>query len=95
VASPGGSVQVRVNTLATVAAAGAAGPAGASCAQQVVDVVLAIALLPAPHRRPADAGAARHLHDRQPVGGKQNDPARWMCLCGRLRSPAIAAAPSE
>jgi hypothetical protein len=55
-------------------------------AQRAVDAFLAIVLLPAPHR-PADAGAARHLHDRQPVGGKQNDPG---ALDVSVRAVAVA-----
>jgi hypothetical protein len=56
-------------------------------AQQSVDACLAIAPLPAPYRRPADAGALGHLGDRQALGRKKNDPRPLDML---VRAIAIA-----
>ena len=42
-------------------------------AKQAVDALLGEALLPAPDRRAADAGAPRHFEHRQSLAGKQND----------------------
>jgi hypothetical protein len=51
---------------------GLAGLAGL-VAQQPIDPALGKALLPSPHRRPADADASRHLQHRVPIGrGEDN-----------------------
>jgi len=42
-------------------------------AQQAIDAFFAIALLPAPDRRPADAGAPRDLENRKGLRRKEND----------------------
>ncbi len=42
--------------------------------QQTVKALLGIALLPAPHRRAADAAAPGNIKDRQAIGGMKNDP---------------------
>ncbi len=42
-------------------------------AQQGVDAFFGVALLPAPHGRPADAGAPGDFQHRQPIGGVQHD----------------------
>lgn len=46
----------------------------AAFAQQSLDATLGVVPLPAPHRRAADVGAARHLQHRQSVGRVQDDP---------------------
>ena len=43
-------------------------------AQKALHPFLAVALLPAPDRRSADAGAASHFQHRQTLGRKENDP---------------------
>ena len=92
VASPGGSAQVSATTRCTVAVRRArlAGLAGL-VAQQPVDAGLGEALLPAPHRRPADPGAPGDLGHVQPLGRGQDDPSPRHMLLGRLRSATIAA----
>ena len=46
----------------------------AAFAQQPVDTTLGVMPLPAPHRWPANFGAARHLQNWQSVGRIQDDP---------------------
>ena len=75
VASPGGSAQVSATTRCTIAS-GVRRLAGLSglVAQQPVDAGLGEALLPAPHRRPADPGPPGDLRHVQPLGRVQDDP---------------------
>jgi hypothetical protein len=60
-----------------------AGPAG-GIAQQPVDAGLGKALLPAPHRGPADAGAFGNLGDAQPFGRAEDDPSPRRMLLGAV-----------
>jgi hypothetical protein len=67
-------VQVSATTCAAVSAAigGLPGFPGL-VAQQTLDPALGKALLPSPHRRPANADALRHLMHRVPIGrGEDN-----------------------
>ena len=68
-------------------------------AQQTLDPALGKALLPAPHRRPADADRVRHLLRRvaDPPRRARCAPARHACAagCGRPRSPPTARAPQR
>lgn len=63
-------------------------PAGFAClvTQQPIHALLGIALLPAPHRRPADAAAPGNLKDWQSFGGMKDDPRPLHML---LRTVAI------
>ena len=42
-------------------------------AQKAVDAFFTVALLPAPHRRSADADTTRHFENRQPVSRQKHD----------------------
>jgi hypothetical protein len=88
VISPGGSEQVNTRTLAIVAGDSGRLPGGTGLvAQQTVDAFFAVALLPAPHRRAADASATRHFEDRQPVRRQKHDAGALHVL---QRTAAIA-----
>ena len=56
-------------------------------AQKAVDALFAVALLPAPHRRSADAGTTRHFENRQPGRRKKHDAGALHVL---QRTAAIA-----
>jgi hypothetical protein len=63
-------------------------------AQQTFDPAFGKALLPALHRRPADADAVRHLLRRVPIRRGEHDTRRHASAggCGRPRSPPTARA---
>jgi len=52
--------------------------------QQAVDAGPGKAPLPAPHRRPADAGAPGDIGDRQPLGGVEDDSRPGHVLLGAI-----------
>ena len=56
-------------------------------AQQPIHALLGEALLPAPHVRPAQAAATRHLQDGQSLRRQKNDPSPQNML---LRAVAVA-----
>ena len=92
VASPGGSPQVSATTRCTTAS-GVRGLPGLSglVAQQPVDAGLGEALLPAPHRRPAEPGRRATSATSSRSAECRMIRARATCFCGRLRSATIAA----
>jgi hypothetical protein len=71
------------------AASGSGGLAGRArlVAQQALHACLAVTPLPAPHRRPAESGALRHLGHRQALSRQQNDPRPLDML---IRTVAVA-----
>ena len=73
VASPGGSEQVSCRSGDDLQGQRRATGLARFVAQQAVDALFGIAHLPTPHRRSADAGAARNFRHRQPFGREQND----------------------
>jgi hypothetical protein len=56
-------------------------------AQQAVHALLGEPPLPAPHRRPADAGAPGHLRHRQPLRRQQHDPCPLHVLVAVVAIP--------
>ena len=95
VASPGGSEQVSARTRATASpSSGALAGLAGLVAQQAVDALLGVALLPAPDRRAADAGAPGDFQNREPLGGEQDDLGALDVLertvTDRRRSPPAA-----
>ncbi len=58
-------------------------------AQQTLNPALGEALLPPPHRRPADANAFRHLLRRVPICRGEHDARPLHMLRGRLRPIAV------
>ena len=79
VASPGCSVQVSATTWRTVASPGGALPGlRAASRNRPSTPGFREAPLPAPHRRPADPGAPRHL------GRPQDDPSPRHVLLGAV-----------
>ena len=82
VASPGGSAQVsRDHALGHGGAQRRLAGLAGGIAQQAVDAGRDEALLPAPHRGPADPGAPGDTGGGQPLGRAEDDPsARDMLL---------------
>src|SRR5271154_1466088 len=80
VTAPGGSRRVRSTTACTLACGTGGGAGGGGVAggaglvpQQALNASRGKALLPAPHRRPADADPLGNLQHRQALGGQQDD----------------------
>jgi hypothetical protein len=88
VASPGGSAQVIATTRATVAAGNGGVPGGRVLSRsRPLTPCSANPALPAPHRRPANAGAPGHLRHRQPLRRQQHDPCSLHVLMAVVAIP--------
>jgi hypothetical protein len=60
-------------------------------AQQTLHAGFGEALLPTPHRRPADAEALSNLLRRSPIDGGEHDARSLHVFCRWLRSTTIAS----
>ena len=68
----------------------------ASVAKEPLDTALGVMPLPAPHRRTADLGPARHFRGCPPLGRVEHNLRTLHVLEGaRLRSPMIAASRAQ